>query len=197
MNCDEVFQQLTRFDPATFAPGAAACDAIARHLARCPACREMAELFRPAVESFSDTVEPNDIAAEPSESWQRVWEAVGVAERSAAQLRAAAPPRRAWLRTTSLVRSAALLLVGVAIGAVVSRSGAAAHPTLQVQSPSADPSNPAVPAISRPHRCERLVSATRDAGDDVTCPTCSQPIERARLNVAALCIVCHGARQPG
>jgi hypothetical protein len=180
MNCDQVFQHLTSLHPA---PVNGQLD---QHLADCSSCRELAELFRPAVEAFDGGTAEDDSADAPG-SWERVWDAVSVAERTAAQLKDLRPDTIRQTRAWPLAACAAVLAAGVLLGASLDRAGwlggAESHrhgfgSSTAVQAPDGDEV-----------RCARLVSHVRRATEDGVCPICQSHV--AKLKVVNLCMACH------
>lgn len=66
MNCDAVFQVLTR---GPFPTGSASLDvAVERHLAGCASCRRVATALQPAIEVFEEAVSPDESRGLPSYS---------------------------------------------------------------------------------------------------------------------------------
>jgi len=70
MNCDRVFDVLTR---GPFPTGAASDAAVERHLGHCAECRRLATALRPAVELFEEAIHPEDSRGLPS-YWGEVTE---------------------------------------------------------------------------------------------------------------------------
>jgi Fur family ferric uptake transcriptional regulator len=167
MNCDEVFEHLTRYTPGESGNGQ-----LARHLAGCNRCRELADLLGPPVELFADAAE--DVPEDESEAWRKVWNAAAVAEGAAAQLRqhSTSAPRglpRAWF----IARHAAVLLVGVLLGGLITRD----------------------PSVSAPHAaraadCQTLLATLHDSAAGGLCPTCQQTLQPG-TNLLSLCTACH------
>jgi hypothetical protein len=180
MNCDQVFQHLTSVHPA---PVNGQLD---RHLAGCPSCRELAELFWPAVAAFDGGPNEDDSGDAPG-SWERVWDAVSVAERTAAQLKDARPATDRRTRAWPFAACAAVLAVGTFLGASLDRAGWLGS----AGSNRADsPGSTAVKAPSdEVFRCARLVSHARHAGDDGACPVCQS--RGAKFKLVTLCMTCH------
>jgi len=181
MNCDQVFQHLTSLHPAPVN------GQLERHLSGCPSCRELAELFRPAVEAFGSGSNEDDAADAPG-SWERVWDAVSVAERTAAQLKDARPATTRRTRAGSLAGCAALLAAGVLLGASLNWFGmfSAAGPIHHELQPS---NTLNLPASHAECRCAKLVSHARRATDDGVCPVCQS--RAAKVNIVSLCMTCH------
>lgn len=70
MNCDRVFDVLTR---GPFPTGAESDAAVERHLGHCAECRRLATALRPAVELFEEAIRPEDSRGLPS-YWGEVTE---------------------------------------------------------------------------------------------------------------------------
>jgi hypothetical protein len=70
MNCDRVFDVLTR---GPFPTGAASDAAVERHLGCCVECRRLATALRPAVELFEEAIRPEESHGLPS-YWGEVTE---------------------------------------------------------------------------------------------------------------------------
>ncbi len=62
MNCDNVFDILTR---GPFPTGDPSDAAVERHLAACHDCRQLAEALRPAVELFHESISPDELDSLP------------------------------------------------------------------------------------------------------------------------------------
>lgn len=114
MNCDEAFDALTE-------PQNAAGPALERHLRECPRCRQMRELFTPALALFAaaDALPPSDGQGSARPATAPLFlspEAVAVAEAAAAALShprtavAHSVPRR---RAGAFWRAAAALALAV------------------------------------------------------------------------------------
>lgn len=181
MNCDQVFQHLTSLHPAPVN------GQLERHLSDCRSCRELAELFQPAVEVF-DSGSNEDDAADAPESWERVWDAVSIAERSAVQLKDTRPATTWRARAGSLTGCAALLAAGVLLGASLNWAGMlGGGEKLRSEFPSS--STAKLPADDAECRCAKLVSHARRASEDGVCPVCQA--RGAKINIVTLCMTCH------
>ncbi len=124
MNCDQVFDILTR---GPFPTGAACDSAVEAHLSECPECGRLAEALRPAIELFQESVGP-----EESRDLPGYWSAVATDRKQpivsfAQQLEAprAVPGRwtnrsltRGWSALAAW-RMAAMLALGVTLGSLV------------------------------------------------------------------------------
>ena len=181
MNCDQVFQHLTSIHPES------ANGKIGRHLAECPSCRQLADLFRPAVHLL--VADPSgDDRAEAPESWHKVWDAVAVAEQAAAQLQDVRGATTARGRSWSVARGAVLLAVGILIGALVNWGGV-------FGSMASSRSDSPAPTIadradrSAEIRCASFVSFAKHAAEAGMCPLCRE--KAAKINVATVCMACH------
>ena len=128
MNCDQVFDILTRGPFPTGTP----CDTpVEAHLNKCAECRRLAEALRPALELFQEAVGP-----EESRDLPGYWCAVATDRKQPAVSYAEQPlPRRiapragaaeslggAW-SAVSLWRMAAMLALGVTLGLLVGSRG--------------------------------------------------------------------------
>jgi len=65
MNCDQVFEVLTR---GPFPTGADSDDAVEHHLRCCHECRELAEALQPAVELMHEAIAPEHASGLPEYS---------------------------------------------------------------------------------------------------------------------------------
>jgi hypothetical protein len=128
MNCDQVFDILTRGPFPTGTP----CDTgVEAHLNNCSECRRLAEALRPALELFQEAVGPEESRDLPgywcAVATDRAQPAVSYAKNTAASR----PTRRGWSQTPvvknfsalAVWRLAAALLVGVTVGSVLSVRG--------------------------------------------------------------------------
>jgi hypothetical protein len=129
MNCDQVFDVLTRGPFPTGTP----CDTqVEAHLRGCADCRRLAEALRPALELFQEAINP-----EESRDLPGYWCAVATDRAqpvvtSAKELRPRRKvARRTWSQTPvvkhfsplAVWRLAAALLLGVTVGVVMSQRG--------------------------------------------------------------------------
>ncbi len=185
LNCEQVFQHLTSVHPAPLN------GELDRHLAGCSSCREMADLFQPAV-ALLESGRCDEVSGDAPRPWEQVWEAVSVAQRAADQLRDHSAPsrRRVSSRTAALVRSAALILAGVLVGAALGRVGAFGRSPDLARSDRDQWTNPLMENAAD-CRCEGLVTFLRDAVAHGTCPTCEQPIASRKQPALTLCMACH------
>lgn len=174
MRCDEVFEHLTRAGGQSGANGR-----LERHLAECGSCRELAELFAPAVALFERGGGDED--GEVPAAWGRVWEAVGVAERAAGQLRESGRTAGRWRRYGWPACTAAALLIGVMAGVVVGGGGAKPQAAAM----------PRMTSGAAEVSCDLLLAVFREAAGAEICPVCRRPIERRQSEVVSLCAVCH------
>lgn len=124
MNCDQVFDILTRGPFPTGTP----CDAgVEAHLCACPECRRLAEALRPALELFQEAVGP-----EESRDLPGYWCAVAtdrmppiVTDAKNAQPRVVVPRRagrvgvRGSFSAWAAWRLAAALALGVTLGSLL------------------------------------------------------------------------------
>jgi hypothetical protein len=185
MNCDDVFQVLTSSRPHS------ANGELDRHLAGCRSCREIADLFRPAVGMLATHADDrND--AEPSESWRRVWDAVAVAERAAEQLGHTPPSVRSRpSRLLFLSRSAALIVIGITLGGVMTWAGGLGGRPAGNRIDGVAVDTGALDTVRPTGRCDELLRFCRQSLRSAKCPTCGDAAPPARINVVALCTVCH------
>lgn len=121
IQCDEVFEILTR---GPFPTGAPSDGIVESHLTHCESCRQLAEALRPAVELFQEAIAPEESRSLPSywgESGSNLapWlTAEKTATRSVARRTLSAPQRpRAGLKMpSSSLRPAARLMAAVVLG---------------------------------------------------------------------------------
>ena len=97
MNCDQVFEVLTRGPFPTGAPGD---EAVERHLRACHECRQLAEALQPAVELLHESLDPAQTADLPEYQG-----ALAIAERSVATADGP-PPRPLSVRQLARLRIA-------------------------------------------------------------------------------------------
>src|SRR5262245_32256833 len=126
MNCDQVFDILTRGPFPTGTP----CDSgVEAHLEGCPECRRLAEALRPALELFQEAVGP-----EESRDLPGYWCAVATDRKQPLVSYAHEPqpaPARTWTQVKlrknwsalAAWRFAALLALGVMAGSLMSSRG--------------------------------------------------------------------------
>jgi hypothetical protein len=186
MNCDQAFQVMASVNGDIDRPE------LDEHLAGCASCRELAELFRPATNLFRDASDPAEPASAP-ESWDRVWQAVAVAQQAAGQLARREHPSSRWrTRLSSFVKVAALLALGAICGGTATRMYASGGQAARVA--VADPGGllpSATLADDGCVRCERLIQEGQRWFDAGACPTCGGKVQRQKLFLVSLCLVCH------
>jgi hypothetical protein len=127
MTCDEAFDRMTSeagLTPATRA-----------HLAECPRCREMHDTLSPALDGFG-TAGCQPVASPWLEGRTASSEAVALARTVAAELTRASDVTRRWQVGLSMLRYAAILLVGATFGMALMRP-AESQPTEGARIPSA------------------------------------------------------------
>ncbi len=119
MNCDQVFDKLTR---GPFPTGAADDRAVEDHLEQCESCRRLAQALQPALELFEEAVGPAESQNLPA-YWGPTRTTSHVAPRArraapvlAVRGLAAAPRARSAWPWPNLGRFAAALLVGGLLG---------------------------------------------------------------------------------
>lgn len=126
MNCDQVFDVLTRGPFPTGTP----CDVpVEAHLSECPECHRLAEALRPALELFQEAVDP-----EESRDLPGYWSAPATDRQAAVSFAAKVESHRAATRAgaggrltkltknwTALTawRMAAMLALGVTLGTLL------------------------------------------------------------------------------
>lgn len=182
MNCEQVFQHLASANPSS------ANGKLEQHLNSCSSCRQVADLFRPAVQLLAS--EPDEPALnEPSgERWPQIWEAVAVAEQAAIQLKRNYGNNRHRPIFSQPAAFAAVLLLGIAIGlggATAWRSNSrASHPLTQPVELAS--------GAARAHLCryDRLLDEHLGLGLDL-CANCRTKFDAELSNVITLCMVCH------
>jgi hypothetical protein len=165
MKCDDAFERMTSVTSAED-------PALARHLARCPRCRQMHETLSPALHWFADEAS----ATREQSPWEHAstgpvltTEAVRLAEEVAWTL----PRRRTW--STTWRKAAAILVVaclGVTVGALGIR-------------PSTEES-PELPAAVVPPLCAWQSPELRATWAG-----------RPSRDVVASCVLCHVPQDPG
>jgi hypothetical protein len=184
MNCDDVLQHLTSRPPQ-------GRDAqLERHLAGCASCRDMANLFRPAADLLIGDLTDGETAEAP-EGWQRIWDAVAVAERAARQLKERPAPPSMWrARARMLGRSVAILLAGVLLGSILTRVGMPDQFVANGQEGVPITHLSSLPDGAATGRCERLISEIRRSSELGLCLNCKQETTSAS-GAIALCMICH------
>lgn len=123
MNCDQVFDILTR---GPFPTGTACDSAVEAHLSECASCHQLAEALRPALELFQEAVDPEEsrdlpgywcaLVAQPRQpavSCARDPELPRTAPRSLAK-----PAALPGLTALTAWRLAAMLALGLALGSL-------------------------------------------------------------------------------
>lgn len=124
MNCDQVFDALTR---GPFPTGNDALDErVERHLGHCGSCRRLAAALQPAVELFEEAVSPEESCGLPA-YWGELFsegDAQPTTRTRAPRLLSPATdgprrPRRTAFRLEHAWQIAAALLVGMAVGGVM------------------------------------------------------------------------------
>ena len=128
MNCDQVFDVLTR---GPFPTGTSCDTLVEAHLRTCAQCRRLAEALRPALELFQEAVAP-----EESRDLPGYWCAVATNRAQpvvapAKELSARPAARRTWSQAPivrnfsppAVWRLAAALLLGATVGSVLSVRG--------------------------------------------------------------------------
>jgi hypothetical protein len=124
MNCDQVFDILTR---GPFPTGAACDAAVEAHLQTCAECHRLAEALRPALELFQEAVGPDESRDLPgywcAVATDRVQPAVSFARERAPQLshRGGSTPARtagAW-SAVGAWRMVAMLALGAIVGSLI------------------------------------------------------------------------------
>ncbi len=153
MNCDEVFEILTR---GPFPSGHSSDEAVEQHLAECPECARLAHALEPALELMHEALEPEE-AVDLPEYWGRLAgesarpvatnvdaprraEPQRVAQDQPHETPQPAPERSSWRRSwVAIAGSAAavILLSGVLAGLIVPHEPASEVPAMRsVESPS-------------------------------------------------------------
>ena len=145
IQCDEVFEILTR---GPFPTGAPSDGIVESHLTHCESCRQLAEALRPAVELFQEAVAPEESRNLPSywgDSGSNLapWLTVERTATRRASRRPAAAPQRARARlkipAASLqpaARLAAAVVLGMALAGLLRQLGSVER-QLDLQAPLA------------------------------------------------------------
>lgn len=127
MNCDQVFDILTR---GPFPTGTACDSHVEAHLRNCSECNRLAEALRPALELFQEAVDP-----EESRDLPGYWCAVATDRTQPAVVQAKQVPQpvvtNRWAKApvvkhfsgVAVWRLAAALVLGITVGAVLSVRG--------------------------------------------------------------------------
>jgi hypothetical protein len=184
MNCDQVLQHLTSIEPSS------PSGELQEHLDACPSCRDMAELFAPAVQLFgSDSPEEQGNAAASRSCWPEFYEAVALAERSALQLKEHAAPRRSYRAPTrALLQMAAVLTVGLSIGFLTARGG------MRYATPShgSHSSMAGIDATSGTEcRHTELIDELLRLHPGQFCTACEPKVSAELASIVTVCMVCH------
>ncbi len=125
MNCDQVFDILTRGPFPTGTP----CDAgVEAHLCACPECRQLAEALRPALELFQEAVGPEEsrdlpgywCAVATDRAQPAVTDAKDRQPRLAEPRAATRAPAAKTFSALAAWRLAAALALGVTLGSLLS-----------------------------------------------------------------------------
>jgi hypothetical protein len=184
MNCDQVFQHLTSVRPTP------QNGALTKHLKHCRSCRQMAELFEPAVQLLGpESDEAQAIPDQTCDRWSRVWVSAGVAERVAAQLEQCTEQRAGhWRSSPALLRSAAVLLAGIVLGILCTQ----ANVTPRAEQPH---SAAVVSDLNESHepkcRYENLIAEHMQSDPVQFCVNCRPKLAAEIANIVTVCMVCH------
>lgn len=161
MNCDQVFDALTR---GPFPTGNDSLDErVERHLAHCGSCRRLAAALQPAVELFEEAVSPEESSRLPA-----YWGELFAQSDSRPATRTRAP--RSFRRVTSrrhrrprvrirlehFWRIAAALLIGMAVGGVM-------------RAALDEEAQPGKPLASRNHDRDHRVASWQALGMSAAC----------------------------
>jgi hypothetical protein len=129
MNCDQVFEILTR---GPFPTGTDCDEPVEAHLSQCAACRRLAEALRPALELFQEAVDPDESRDLPG-----YWSALA-SERAAVVYASEVESQPETVRSAgrgvlgrvkgrwselAAWRMAAMLALGVTLGMLAANSG--------------------------------------------------------------------------
>ena len=181
MNCDQVFDILTRGPFPTGTP----CDAgVEAHLDACGECRRLAEALRPALELFQEAIGP-----EESRDLPGYWCAVADRPQAAGRLVRRGPRRESRAAAAGLepphVFQALVGIDGVAAGRVLiarRHAGiAGAFCAVLVEGFSAAPSEGPIVAAAAPHRDDAPPPSTRRLSTSEQCwPPCPWPVTSIR-----------------
>jgi hypothetical protein len=123
MNCDQVFEVLTR---APFPTGAESDESVEHHLRCCHECRELAEALQPAVALLHEAIAPDEASGLPEYQGvlARLDHQIATAEaaRTPLVVRRMAEPQRTVRRRLPLIKYArftAALVLLLAVGSLV------------------------------------------------------------------------------
>jgi hypothetical protein len=198
MNCDQVFDVLTR---GPFPTGADSDEAVERHLRACHECRALAEALQPAVELLHEAISPDEASGLPEYSGAlaasecnvataEVWRPTPLSVRNLARQEAVSPRPSRWLGLARFTAAAVLL---VAVGSLVfGVLTTARHPRSEFHAKSPvrldEGGLVTLAALQLPAGCfprDLLVNA-------------GAPDSASAINQAALvcCTQCHNAQNP-
>lgn len=124
MNCDQVFEVLTR---GPFPTGERSDRQVERHLVRCSSCRRLAAALQPAIELFEEAVTPEESRSLPAYSGNAFATVTKSPARRTTPLAVVARKRTLSSRTSRLVREAwpgmwrvaAAVMLGILLGEVL------------------------------------------------------------------------------
>lgn len=198
MNCDQVFDVLTR---GPFPTGADSDEAVERHLRACHECRELAEALQPAVELLHEAIAPDEAnglpeysgalaVSESNVATAQAWRPTPLAVRKLARREVVSRRRSRWLGFARFTAAAVLLLaVGLLVFGVLTTARQASG-RYQTKAPARLDERGLVTlaSLQLPAGCfprDLLLSA----GKPGTSPVINQ-------DVLVCCTQCHNAQNP-
>jgi hypothetical protein len=195
MNCDDVFEILTR---GPFPTGAASDHLVEQHLDRCSSCQRLAEALRPAIELFEEACLPEESQGLPR--YIGPWASGGEQPRLPAPQRNSPRARPAEHRRSSpACRGLPVDSLRLAIGGLV---GAAAWEDSRADLAGVAGSLPirtvalsreAAASLNLASPCWPVVAA--DYGSAAPRPAAALP-DQSHDVLVACCTQCHAAQRP-
>jgi hypothetical protein len=184
MNCDEVFQHMTSARPSP------QNGAIERHLHQCDACRQMADLFKPAIDLLGHEAGDEADLSEPSRGhWSRVLSCASEAERAAKHLEQCSgrTSTRRW-QLPALMRMAAVMLGGILIGILCTQASISLTENRAQAVPLSSTGD-----VADAHECryEDLIAEQIQSRPAQFCADCRPKLAAELSSVVAVCMVCH------
>jgi len=172
MNCDQVFQILTR---GPFPSGEPTDRAVERHLASCPGCYQLAEALRPAIELFQEAIHSEEGRDLPG-YWGELIDPpfaergpLAQVVRLPALLQRRFDRGRIWIARragNSGPRVAAAVLIGAVLGIVLWKAGIGddSAPARQSASTARQPEMTSRDSLAEPWQPPLVVEAALPAG---------------------------------
>jgi hypothetical protein len=198
MNCDQVFDVLTR---GPFPTGAASDEAVERHLRACHECRELAEALQPAVELLHEAISPDEASGLPEYSGALATSEGNVATAEACRPTPLSVRRLArqevvsrrpspWLGLARFTAAAVLLVAAGSLVFGVLTTARQPSGKFQAQSPARldDQGLVTLASLQLPAGC-----FPRDLLQNAGAPASASVIQQAAL---VCCTECHNAQNP-